>query len=296
MMITGNRRQKHGTLLERYSAQLGHIVERKIAETALLAAKQDAERIARLAETAMVESQAANGAKTQFLANMSHELRTPLNAIIGFSDMILNGLPGMNSPEKQHEYARDIHESGCHLLALINDILDLSKIEAGKLELDEELVNVSSALSSCITLIRGRAHEANLTLDHQVLPGTPPLLADERKLKQIVINLLSNAVKFTPTGGKVALRAGLMRDHSFLIEISDTGIGIAQEDIGKAFAPFRQVCSDPYQSKEGTGLGLPLSRALVELHGGTLRVDSEVGLGTTVRVHLPAQRVHRQVA
>jgi len=296
MMITRNRRQKRSTLLESYATQLGNIVERKVAETALLAAKQDAERIARMARTAMLESQAANGAKTQFLANMSHELRTPLNAIIGFSEILVSGLPGMNSAEKHQEYARDIHESGCHLLALINDILDLSKIEAGKLELDENLVDVGGALDSCISLIRGRAQEANLALNHEVLPGTPPLIADERKLKQIVINLLSNAVKFTPTGGKVALRAGLMRDYSFMIEVTDTGVGIAQEDLSKAFAPFRQVCSDPYQSKEGTGLGLPLSRALVELHGGTLRVDSEVGLGTTVRVHLPAQRVHRQVA
>ena len=193
------------SLLQRYCSQLGMIVERNRAEMALFAAKNEAEIAADKARKAMLEAQAADRAKTEFLANMSHELRTPLNAIIGFSEMMT--LLGHEAKSKFLEYARDISASGHHLLELINDILDLAKIEAGKLELDEQNVDVEKVIDACLTIIKERAQERSLELSYNVSRDLPLLCADERKLKQILINLLSNAVKFTPAGGRVTLRA-----------------------------------------------------------------------------------------
>ncbi len=296
MSIIPGKQQRRSTLLGRYSARLGSIAERNRAEMALLAAKQDAVQAAMRARTAMVEAQAANRAKTEFLANMSHELRTPLNAIIGFSEFMARGLPGLDRLDKYGEYAGYIHESGCHLLDLINDILDLSKIEAGKLDLDENPVDVADTVRSCLTIIKERAHEAGLKLYYEVPDGTPALIADERKLKQILINLLSNAVKFTPAGGKVVLQAALEPDQTFAFKVVDTGIGIAKDDIPKALSPFTQIDSDLHRSYEGTGLGLPLSKALAELHGATLTVESELGRGTAVAVRFPPRRLEREAA
>ncbi|MDH3476002.1 MAG: HAMP domain-containing histidine kinase [Rhodospirillales bacterium] len=296
MYLVRGRKERQSSTLERYCVRLGNVVERNRAELALLAAKQEADRAAVMARSAMVEAETASRAKTEFLANMSHELRTPLNAIIGFSDMMVNGLIAPNQAEKQMEYARDILESGHHLLDLINDILDLAKVEAGKLDLDEQEVDVHRITASCLTLIKERAHERGLEVHLSIPERAPPIRVDERKFKQILINLLSNAVKFTPSGGKVSLRAGFASDGGFMVKVSDTGIGIAKEDIAKALAPFTQVDSDLGRSYEGTGLGLPLSKALVELHGGRLYIESRQEMGTTVTIYLPAQRVARTAA
>jgi signal transduction histidine kinase len=296
MYLVRGRKERQSSTLERYSVRLGNVVERNRAELALLAAKQDADKAAAMARGAKVEAETASRAKTEFLANMSHELRTPLNAIIGFSDMMVNGLIGPDQTEKHMEYARDILESGHHLLDLINDILDLAKVEAGKLDLDAQEVDVHRITSSCLTLIKERAHEGGLEVHLSIPESTPPIRVDERKFKQILINLLSNAVKFTPSGGKVSLRAGFASDGGYMMKVSDTGIGIAKEDIAKALAPFTQIDSDLGRSYEGTGLGLPLSKALVELHGGRLYIESKLGAGTTVTIYLPAQMVAQTAA
>ncbi len=238
-----------------------------------------------------VELVAANRAKSEFLAHMSHELRTPLNAIIGFSHMIRNEAFGPAGNVKYVEYAKDINESGEHLLQLINDILDLSKIEVGKLDLNEANVNVARIMRSALVLLKERAQSGGLVFEHDIPHDLPALVADERKLKQILLNLLSNAIKFTPVGGRVSLRAAIDGDGGFRILVSDTGIGIAAGDIERAMSPFGQVDSAYNRRYEGTGLGLPLTKALVELHGATLTLNSSVGTGTTVTVRFPPERV-----
>ncbi len=279
------------SLLHRYGSQLGQRIGRHNSEVALLAAKRDAERSADVARVAMIAAEAANRAKTEFLANMSHELRTPLNAIIGFSDMLLLGLPGPTNSDKHLEYTSDINESGRHLLGLINDILDLTKIEAGRLDLDEEIVDFEAVAEASLAVVRKLAKDCGVAIDYEGSADPIALFADGRKLKQILINLLSNAVKFTPGGGRVALEAAVDGDGSFVIGITDSGIGIAPDDIATVMAPFSQVDSDLNRRYEGTGLGLPITKALVELHDGTFDLESEVGVGTTVTVRLPAGRV-----
>jgi signal transduction histidine kinase len=227
----------------------------------------------------------ANKHKSEFLANMSHELRTPLNAIIGFSEVLLERMFGELN-EKQDDYLKDIHSSGRHLLTLINDILDLSKIEAGRMELEPSTFDLASALSNAMTLVRERAQRHGITLEQQVDPQLGEVTADERKFKQILVNLLSNAVKFTPDGGRIDVNARREEDN-VVIAVHDTGIGIAAQDQAAVFEEFRQVGRDYTNKQEGTGLGLTLTKKFVELHGGRIWLDSEPGKGSTFTFTIP---------
>jgi len=225
--------------------------------------------------------------KSEFLANMSHELRTPLNAIIGFSEVLLERMFGEVN-EKQTEYLQDILSSGQHLLSLINDILDLSKVEAGRMELALAPFHLPLALENALILIKERATRHGISLDLGVDPRLEELLGDERKIRQVLLNLLSNAVKFTPEGGSISLKA-VLTDGSVEISVSDTGIGIAPEDQDAIFEEFRQVGSDEARKQEGTGLGLTLAKKFVELHGGRIWVESQVGKGSTFTFILPVR-------
>ena len=233
--------------------------------------------------------EAASQHKSEFLANMSHELRTPLNAIIGFSEVLAEKMFG-DVNDKQAEYLRDILESGRHLLSLINDILDLSKIEAGRMELEVSEFDLPQAIQNALTLVRERALRRGIALHHVIDAPVADIRADERKVKQVLLNLLSNAIKFTPEGGRIEIRAA-STDGMVEVSVADTGVGIAPEDQETVFEEFRQV--GPADKKaEGTGLGLALSRKFIELHGGQIRVTSQVGLGSTFTFTLP---VHRRV-
>jgi signal transduction histidine kinase len=231
--------------------------------------------------------EAASRHKSEFLANMSHELRTPLNAIIGFSEVLLERMFGELNP-KQAEYLQDIVSSGRHLLSLINDILDLSKIEAGRMELELATFDLPTALENALTLIRERASRHGVALDLDADTRLGDFVGDERKLRQILLNLLSNAVKFTPEGGRVGLKA-TPADGAVEIAVSDTGIGIAPEDQEAIFEEFRQVGSDYARKREGTGLGLTLTKKFIEMHGGRIWVKSEVGKGSTFTFTLPVR-------
>ncbi len=232
----------------------------------------------------------ANRAKSEFLASMSHELRTPLNAILGFSEVIKEELFGPVGLAKYVDYAQDVHNSGQHLLDLINDILDLSKIDAGKVELREEEISVAGLIADSASLVRERAQKSGVGLE--ILPAAelPPLTADKRLLKQILLNLLSNAIKFTPAGGRVTVNAALDRQGGLRITVADTGIGMSPSDIAKAMSPYGQIDSRISRKHQGTGLGLPISRSLAHMHGGELEVESKRGKGTRITLVLPPQR------
>ncbi len=249
------------------------ITERKQLEADLLSAKEAAEQ--------------ANRAKSQFLATMSHELRTPLNAILGFSEIIRDNILGSAVQQKYREYAGDVHDSAQHLLAIITDILDVAKIEFGKLEIQPKLIDLRHLLQDAVRLLRVRAQERRLALKLDLPSALPPLIADERAMKQIMINLLSNAIKFTPEGGKIRVKAGQTETNEMEISIEDTGIGIPADQIGKLLMPFQRVDNSTSRAEGGTGLGLALVKALTELHGGRVRVESTLGIGTKVTVHLP---------
>jgi signal transduction histidine kinase len=244
-------------------------------------------RLFREIEDKSRQIEAANRHKSEFLANMSHELRTPLNAIIGFSEVLQERLFGELN-EKQAEYTNDILTSGQHLLSLINEILDLSKVEAGRMELETASFDLPLAIENARTFVRERATKHGITVDVDVDERLGEYVGDERKIKQILLNLLSNAVKFTPEGGRIEI-AARQTDGSVEISVSDTGIGIAPVDQPKIFEEFRQVGSDYAHKVEGTGLGLTLAKKFVELHGGHIWVQSEPGQGSTFTFTLPVR-------
>lgn len=269
-------------------------LEEQASDLAALAEDLDTAR--RDAEEAQARAVAASKAKSQFIANMSHELRTPLNAILGFSEIIRDQVFGTTETSKYSEYANDIHLAGDHLLALINDILDLAKIEADRLALNEEPVDMEGLIESCRRMIEERAQRAGLTLSSKVDPTIAGIYGDNQRLRQIVLNLITNAIKYTPSGGSVSISATVDDGGSLVIAVTDTGVGIAESDIPTVMAEFGQIDHVFNRRNVGTGLGLPLTKQLVERHGGTLKIESEVGVGTTVMISLPPARLIRRAA
>jgi signal transduction histidine kinase len=225
-------------------------------------------------------AEAANKAKSDFLASMSHEFRTPLNAIIGFSELMATGLSGQLT-DQQKEHVTDIFTSGRHLLSLVNDILDLSKVEAGKMELEMKEFNIKRLVETSIALFKEKAYKQSLQITYEIAHGLDTMIGDERKIKQVLFNLVGNAVKFTPASGRIHVEAVLTDDEEFVkYSVRDTGIGISAKDQNKLFKPFQQVDTRLTRKYKGTGLGLSLCKELVELHGGRIWVESEAGNGS----------------
>jgi len=280
-------KQHEQRLIEGEKRRIATIDDLRKSQQAL---ELQAEQLADLAEKYAEEktrAEEANQTKSKFLANMSHELRTPLNAIIGFSEIMEAAMFGPLGADKYHEYSRDIRESGQYLLDVINDILDMSKIEAGGIRLATEDIELDPVLADCLRVVFGRAHEKRLALKSQIAPGIR-LRADRRALKQIALNLLSNAVKFTPEGGSVTVE-GRMRGGMVTIAIKDNGIGIPKDALRKLGRPFEQVESQLTKRHQGSGLGLAIAKSLTELHGGAMRIVSTLGKGTMVVVRLPLE-------
>ena len=278
MIISTNRATPNALLavLDRCFDRVALQLEREAAYESLRLAKEAAE--------------AASRAKSGFLATMSHELRTPLNAIIGFSEMMQREVLGPLGNERYRGYVADIHESGTHLLHIINDILDLSKAEAGKLDLHEEVFDLRDTIRSVRQLLGARIGGAGLS-DSVDLPADLPLLcADERMTKQVLLNLVSNAAKFTPPGGHIEIAVRFDREIGVRLTVSDTGIGIAPGDLARVLEPFEQVDCSFTRSHQGSGLGLPLVKAIIERHGGTLAINSKIGAGTQVSATFPPRR------
>jgi two-component system cell cycle sensor histidine kinase PleC len=258
--------------LKRSQAEL----ERQALELADLAEKYAREKN---------RAEEANQTKSKFLANMSHELRTPLNAIIGFSEIMGSGMFGELGSDKYREYCHDILTSGQYLLEVINDILDMSKIEAGRMKLDMEMLDLSKTLAESLRVVTGRAQDKDLAVDADI-SNSIPMIADRRATKQIMVNLLSNAVKFTPDGGRVVVRSHVLPDRIVFL-IADTGIGIAPHSLARLGRPFEQVESQLTKTYHGSGLGLAIARSLTQLHGGSMKLRSKLGAGTVVRISLP---------
>ncbi len=261
----------------------------RVMVTQLEASQEKLALLARKYEVAMTRAEAANQAKSEFLANMSHELRTPLNAINGFSEIMSAEMFGPLGDARYKGYAADILKSGQHLLSLINDILDMAKIEAGKMTLHYETVSMKELCDDALRLMRGKIQEAGLTATLDA-PDLPDVDADHRGLKQVLLNLISNAVKFTPEGGSIVVALSQPDQHHVRVAVTDTGIGIAAEDLARLARPFEQVEGQHSKTTQGTGLGLALTKALVEMHGGELGLESEPGRGTTVSFIIPARK------
>lgn len=272
------RGMPNGAVISIYS----DITEIKSAEGRLIEARSQAE--------------AANRAKGDFLANMSHELRTPLNAIIGFSEVISNELFGPIANEKYLEYIKDIHTSSLHLLSIINDVLDMSKIEAGKIELAKEVVQIQNVIGDIMRMVHERARCRDIALTADLPDESVEIWADERSMKQIFLNLLSNAIKFSKEGGQIYVRMVACKPDVAVLEIEDHGIGMNAEELERALQPFGQAKPVTTRNYGGTGLGLPITKGLVEAHGGTLTIDSRVGHGTLVRIVLPREQTGMKFA
>jgi PAS domain S-box-containing protein len=262
---------------DRFVCVARDIADRLAMENALRAAKRRAET--------------ANRAKSEFLANMSHELRTPLNAILGFADLMAVELLGPLGHDSYRGYVLDIRHSGRHLLNVISELLDTAKVDAGRMKLEESVVDVPATVDGVRRIVWQQAEEAHVGLDFHCAPEVPSLWGDARLIRQILLNLLSNAIKFTPPGGQVTLRAAVAADGGFAFVVVDTGIGMSEEQLATALSPFGQVESAFKRKHEGTGLGLPLAASFAKLHHGSLEIDSRIDEGTTVTVHIPAQRV-----
>jgi signal transduction histidine kinase len=267
---------------------IGSLVDQHISE--LEATKVELEQTAEKLSLAAKAATAADQAKSQFLASMSHELRTPLNAILGFSEILKDQSAAPTEGDRVRAYAKNIFDSGTHLLALIDEILDISKLDAGRLDLREEPLDVGVVVASCMNLTEIHAAKANIRLESAVPANFPLLNADDRRIRQILLNLLSNAIKFTEEGGRVQVSARAGQD-GIAIAVSDTGIGMAEKEIPVALSRFGQINSSLSRRHTGTGLGLPLSKGLAELHGGTLSIESAAGVGTTVTVLFPPNRM-----
>ena len=264
-------------IIKRQYSDLHHEVgERLMAEHRLRHALQDAE--------------SANKAKSEFLAHMSHELRTPLNTIIGFAETMSRQVFGKLGNPKYREYANDIHRSGSHLLELINEVLDVSKVEAGAMEINEDDVDLAGMMKECAALMRDEAKKVEIELRVSIPRNFPEFRGDSRRMRQIFLNLLSNAIKFTPAGGRITLDASFEDGGGFKIAVADTGIGIEPDDLSRILLPFEQVEDHLKRTTQGTGLGLALSKSLTELHGGKLSLESEPGVGTTVTLRFPPER------
>lgn len=273
MRISRSGRSGDTTGIVNYAARIGTQAQQQKAGLALKAAKTEADL--------------ANRAKTEFLANMSHELRTPLNAIIGFAQILADPALTKGDQDKQVEYAEYIGESAQHLLAIINNILDISKVEHGKMDLSLELTDAESLIDACLILVRDRCHQGGVKIETDYRAPDLPIYADAVKFKQIMVNLLTNAAKFTPSGGKILVKTEATSDGNLKIAVRDTGIGMTQDEMQQALEPFGQVQSGYARNQEGTGLGLPLTKALVEMHGAEFKLTSAKGIGTQVAVIFP---------
>jgi len=287
-MVNGHR-GKPEALLENYCSRLGTLLEARYTGLALLAAKQEADAAAKHANEAMLEAKAADLAKTQFLANMAHELRTPLNAIIGFSEIIK--LDVIQTKERYPQYAEYIHDAGILLLNIINGLLDLARIQAGRVDLEEQIVAVGEVIQSAVCTITPIAERKLIDVDCELVHSSTLICVDQTKFKQIILNLLSNGVKFTDSRGRIIIGSGVNGQGDLIISIKDTGIGIPSEHLERVLNPFEQVADHLTKENEGTGLGLPIARALIELHGGSLTLSSALGVGTTVALRLPHERI-----
>ena len=281
--------------LRRQQGQILRITEHRLSDGSTVTMSADVTELKRIENelrAAKEEAEFANRTKSEFLANMSHELRTPLNAIIGFTDILVNRRFGRDDP-RYDSYLKDVNDAGRDLLRLINDIIDISRIERGQLVLNERNLDVPRMMSACYRLVLGRAHESRINIDIDMPSQFPALHADELRVKQALLNILGNAVKFTPEGGRINFGVRVEQDGGISFVVKDTGIGIRPDDIPKIMSVFGQADGSFARNYDGAGLGLPMARSLMELHGGELKIESALGVGTTIQLRFPSTRTIR---